>query len=49
MENLLFLGFPKFGDITAQLQCAKNIRSPNNHHFPFAKNGKNSGVGCPNT
>ena len=40
MENLLFLGVPKFGHVTGQLQCAKNIGTPNNHHFPFATNGK---------
>ena len=40
MENLLFLGVPKFGHITAQLQFAKNIRTPNSHHFLFATNGQ---------
>ena len=50
MENLLFLGVPKLGHITAQLQCAKNIRTPNNHHFPFAPfatNGKIVVLGVP--
>ena len=47
MENLLFLGVPKFGHITGQLQCAKNIRTPNNHHFPFATNGKIVVLGVP--
>ena len=47
MENLLFLGVPKFGHITAQLQCAKNIRTPNNHHVPFSTNGKIVVLGVP--
>ena len=47
MENLLFLGVPKFGHITGQLQSAKNIRTPNNHHFPFATNGKIVVLGVP--
>ena len=47
MENLLFLGVPKFRHITGQLQCAKNIRTPNNHHFPFATNGKIVVLGVP--
>ena len=47
MENLLFLGVPKLGHITAHLQCAKNIRTPNNHHFPFATNGKIVVLGVP--
>ena len=47
MENLLFLGVPKFGHITGQLQCAKNIRTPNNHYFPFATNGKIVVIGVP--
>ena len=47
MENLLFLCVPKFGHITCQLQCAKNIRTPNNHHFSFATNGKIVVLGVP--
>ena len=47
MENLLFSGVPKFGKITAQLQCAKNIMTPNNHHFLFATNGKIIMLGVP--
>ena len=46
-ENLLFLGVPNFGQITAQLQCAKNIRTPNNDHFLFATNGKILMLGVP--
>ena len=28
MENLLFIGVPKFGHITGQLQCAKILGHP---------------------
>ena len=47
MENLLFLGVPILKHITGQLQCAKNIRTPNNHHFPFATNAKIVVLGVP--
>ena len=40
MENLLFSGVPKFGLITGLIIMCLNIRTPNNHHFPFGTNGK---------
>ena len=48
MENLSFLGVPKFGHTTACLiLMSLNIGTPKNHHFPFVRNGKVVVLGVP--
>ena len=47
MENLLFSVVPKFGLITGLIIMCLNIRTPNNHHFPFGTNGKVVVLGVP--
>ena len=45
MENLLFLGVPKFGH-SLIIMCL-DIGTPSVHHFPFGTNGKVVVLGVP--
>ena len=47
MENLLFLGVPKFWVHYSLIIMCLNTGIPNNHHFPFETNGKVVVLGVP--
>ena len=47
MENLLFLGVPKFGHKYSLIVMCLNIGTPNNQNFPSGTNGKVVMLGVP--
>ena len=47
MENLLFLGVPKFWAYYNLIIMCLNIGTPDKHHFPFGTNGKVVVLGVP--